>query len=785
MLLVAAAVMVAAGEEAPRGAEARSAAGGVAWRVSGAPFRIELLSGSRTVTELGGDRFPFVYEDESGAEHRLTTLAGTRSTGQESTYTVRTDEPGRAATIVIRRRSGSVRIRWSFADPAGVSAVRVALRASRRAHFLGTGQRTRWVDMRGTVVPLKVRNACQSSSPSTFFASTAGFGAWAGTVAVGRIGFPAAVDDSNFACDLGAAPCSVGPPISAVRLCLKTNTIALDVAVGSIAEIVRQAATAQGRPRPPWLPQLALIKWRDSVEGPGELFDDITQMRSRKLPLGWVLLDNPWEQGAAVNACYGALRFDPVRYPDPRAMIARIHDKGIRFMLWISPQINRPNCAEPTLPDGWLTGDDKTFIRDLTLAAEREEFTTSLRALVQLGVDGFKGDRGDEVNLEGAMLAAGPGTVYQELYPLLYAQSAAAAMRPTRGTNFASLFRSFVPGSTKYLPGFIGPDRQHTWNGLSGAIKAAQTAGIAGAAVWGSDIGGYNGGTLTAELFTRWAQFAALTPIFEVGGAGANAKFWELGPAAVERFRKAATLHYELVPYLYRLAVEASATGIPIIRPLGLTWPADERAWAAPLEFTVGDGLLAAPVTAPAAGRGSVAASVYLPEGKWTDLFSGAQAKGPRTIVRHSTPSDFPLYVRRGAALPFNFREPSVWSDRWRADDLLRPSRQGWLVAPEPGRVSIAHDRTTTLTATATREGRIDMTVRRARKQQQLLVLPGRPICGIEANGRPLRRVTTASISRATSGWGIEPSRRKGVVLKIAASPAHLMLRLSPCSAGP
>jgi hypothetical protein len=105
-------------------------------------------------------------------------------------------------------------------------------------------------------------------------------------------------------------------------------------------------------------------------------------------------------------------------------------------------------------------------------------------------------------------------------------------------------------------------------------------------------------------------------------------------------------------------------------------------------------------------------------------------------------------------------------------------------VAPAPGRVSIARDRTTTLTATATREGRIDMTVRRARKQQQLLVLSGRPICGIEADGTPLRRVATASLARTTSGWGIEPSRRKGVVLKFAASPAHLVLRLSPCTGG-
>lgn len=504
-------------------------------------------------------------------------------------------------------------------------------------------------------------------------------------------------------------------------------------------------------------------------------------MRSRNLPLGWILLDNPWEEGAARNTCYGALRFDPVSYPDPQAMIRSIHSQGVRFMLWISPQIRRPNCAAPALPDGWLSGDDQTFIRDLTLAAEREEFTASLRRLAELGVDGFKGDRGDEVNLEGATLAGGPGTVYQERYPLLYAKAAAAAMQPTRGTSFSSLFRSFVPGSTSLLPGFVGPDAHHTFGGLAGSIRAAQTAGIAGAAVWGSDVGGYAGGTLTSEVFTRWAQFAALTPIFQVGGAGANATFWEFGPDAIELFRKAATLHYELAPTLYQLAVEASRTGIPVIRPLGLTWQADEQAWAHPLEFTVGDGLLAAPVTATAGGRSTVSTRVYLPTGRWVDLFTGAQEKGPKTIVRTSTAADFPLYVRRGAALPLNFRTPALWADQWRVDDLLRSARQGWLVAPGPGVVASARDRSTTLTSTTAPDGRIEVAVSRGRRQQQFLVLGERPICRVAADGQLLQRAPVASLPGMTRGWGIEPSARRGVIVKISSSHPRLVLRLSPC----
>ena len=39
-------------------------------------------------------------------------------------------------------------------------------------------KRDQWVDMRGTVVPLKTRNKCGSSAPAPFFATSEGFGAY-------------------------------------------------------------------------------------------------------------------------------------------------------------------------------------------------------------------------------------------------------------------------------------------------------------------------------------------------------------------------------------------------------------------------------------------------------------------------------------------------------------------------------------------------------------------------------------------------------------------------------
>jgi alpha-D-xyloside xylohydrolase len=745
----------------------RGAGAGTEVRVTAKQFSVEISRDGKAITTLGGTTAPFVYWTRDGSAHHLADLV--RRSGSD--YTVATDQAGRVAHVAVRMTAGRVHVDYRV---PGAVIVGLAMTASGKAHFLGTGQRIRWVDMRGTVQPLKVRNQCSSSAPTPFFASTAGFGAWATTTAVGRIGFPGAVDDPNFACDLGSAPCSVGPPIDAVRWCFSTDAVGMTIAPGSLTDVLTAHAKVVGLPRAPWLPQLALIKWRDAVSGAGALFDDIHQLRSRNIPIGWVLLDNPWEQGATTGGCYGALTFNRSVYPDPKGLIARIHSLGVRFMLWISPQIDRRNCSLPGYPDGWMTGDDKTLVRDLTNPAARADFVAHLRRLAALGVDGFKGDRGDEVNLEPDTLVGGPGVLEQNAYPLLYDRAAAAAFAKVRGTRFASLFRAAAPGSSAALPGFVGPDAVQSYTGLQGEIRAAQTAGIAGLPVWGSDVGGYAGETLTATLFVRWAQFAALTPIFEVGGAGPNATFWQLGSGAVSGLRAAATLHYELIPYLYSLALSASRTGIPVVRPLGLTWPTDANAWANDLELTVGDALLAAPAVSDAP-----VGTVYLPHGRWIDLFTGVPQNGGRTIARTNGADDFPLYIRAGSAFPDAFRSPAMWSKPWRVNDLLRPGRQGWIVALRSGvSFTSATDRGAVLSAQTDDRGRTQIAIRGALPEQQLLIYPDRALCRVTAGNTVLAKTPVGGLPRVSAGWS---TWRRAVVVKLSRASRATSITLAPC----
>lgn len=767
-VLVAVTVIATATAAAPRAPHVRVSVGTT-------PFKLALSDGHGHTTfvgGLGGDTF--AYSDTTGNEHHVTGLRSTSRNGAVTTYHLGTDDPARTATVTVQREAPNrIRVSFAVARPATVTAIRIPLIAPTAAHYLGTGERTDAVDMRGLAEPLKAWSDCHGPSPAPFFASTAGFGAWATTTAVGRIAFPGANDNANTGCSIGAPQCSVGPIWQALRMCFKTAAVTLTFDFGSIASIVSDHARATGLPRAPWLPQLGLIKWRDRVAGPADLYDDITELRTRNIPIEWVLLDNPWETGAASSGCYGALQFDPSAYPDPKAMIQRIHAEGVLFMLWISPQIRRPDCpAPPTYPDGWLTGNEDIFEWDLTLPAARRAYTSQLERLVRLGVDGFKGDRASEVNLEPDILHGGPGALTHNLIPLLYARSAAAALASVHGRDFATLFQTFVPGSSSFLPGLVGPDATQDYPGLSAEIRAAQTAGIAEAPVWGSDVGGYIGGApLTASVFVRWAQFSALTPIFEVGGNGANATFWTLGDYAVDGLRSAATLHYELVPYLYSLAGSAARTGIPVVRALGLTWPDDGQAWKHDGEFSVGDALLANPVTSD-----SNRSATYLPRGAWVDFFTGADVQGGRTVPRRNGPYDFPLYLRRGSAIPYAFRTPRVWAADWRTNDLLRPSRQGWAVAPGATPAQSVADRGATVSVGPV-PGGDRITIAHALREQQLLVYPRRRTCGVQLDGRAIPHVAEGALVAKTAAWATVKGNRVVVKSTGAGPTVEVLLR--------
>ncbi|HZO97695.1 MAG TPA: TIM-barrel domain-containing protein [Gaiellaceae bacterium] len=617
--------------------------GGPELRVDRDPFRVELVSGGGTVVAQDeGARLRYQLR-ATGEQFRLTKVLSSHG----SVYRVATSEPGRTATVTVTRTRAGFRLSLRLHPAAGVEQVYDAFEAGPDDHFLGGGERGEPPDLRGRVLPVKVSATC-SYAPVPFFASSAGWGLRLATRNVAALAFPGSAGGGG--CRFGdESQCAFPPLEDRVEVCVRGARLDEDLYAGGFARVLAAYRADAGRPAVPPPAELAPIKWRDVYEGPGQVLEDVARLRAARVPFGWILVDNPWE------TCVGTLEFDRRRFPDPAGLVRRVHELGLRFMLWISP---RTQC-DAGYPRRQLLGPVENLTLDLRQPAVVAEYRSRLRRLVALGVDGVKADRGDELDLEGRSESL------QNEYPLLYARAALAAL--PRGA--AAIFRAAAMGSQSLVPGLWAGDQPGAWVGLERAIHAGQSAAMSGFPTWGSDVGGYSSEGLTGDLFARWAQLGAVSPVFEVGGIGPNATPWTMGPDAMAALRAAAVLHYELFPYLYGLL----RRGEPVLRPLGYAYPGDARAWASDLELLVGPDLLAAPVTGP-----GTTPSVYLPAGRWVDLHTGAVVKGPAAFTRATPLDELPLYARAGAVVPFNLRTADSW---WGADELTHPGRAGYLVA--------------------------------------------------------------------------------------------------------
>jgi hypothetical protein len=128
-------------------------------------------------------------------------------------------------------------------------------------------------------------------------------------------------------------------------------------------------------------------------------------------------------------------------------------------------------------------------------------------------------------------------------------------------------------------------------------------------------------------------------------------------------WRRYAKLHTQLYPYLTAALKTYRRTGMPPMRHLALAYPGDKRARGVEDSFLLGPDLLVAPVLEP----GQTRRLVYLPDGKWLDLWrsvayreksggldiTGAKRlKGGREVTVPAPLDELPLLVRAGTVLP-------------------------------------------------------------------------------------------------------------------------------------
>jgi alpha-glucosidase (family GH31 glycosyl hydrolase) len=226
--------------------------------------------------------------------------------------------------------------------------------------------------------------------------------------------------------------------------------------------------------------------------------------------------------------------------------------------------------------------------------------------------------------------------------------------------------RSFYPGAQRYATtlwsGDIGiqfnQGEKISWaTGMKEQRANMLSAINLGQNKWGMDSGGFNKADGTTdnpspELYARWLQFSALTPVFRVhGNLNQQRQPWYYGTTAEEAAKGAIQFRYSLIPYMYSYERSGNESGLGLVRPLIFDNPTDANVKNDIDAWMFGDWMLASPVV----DKGQTAKSIYLPAGTWIDYFRGNSVAGGQTIsypLNSESWTDMPVFIKKGAIIP-------------------------------------------------------------------------------------------------------------------------------------
>ena len=362
-------------------------------------------------------------------------------------------------------------------------------------------------------------------------------------------------------------------------------------------------------------------------------------------------------------------------WPNPKGMVDRLHDAGMRVLLWQIPALKERGLDGSQTQLDWDEAINRSFVvRDETGAPYRNRgfwfqdallpdftdprvrrwWTERRRYLVEdIGIDGFKTDGGEHPWGAGLQFADGTtGAESNNRYPVLYAQAYHELLQ--RLDRPAVTFsRAGFTGSSAF-PCFWAGDEDSTWDAYRASITAGLTAASSGIAFWGFDIGGFSGPIPTAELYLRASAVATFCPIMQVHSEynhhrtpTADRTPWNIAERTGDGrvlpvFRNFARIRGRLRPYLVQEARSFLATGRPLMAPLFFDGHDDPAIWEARYQYMLGRDLLVCPVT----DEGATSATVYLPEGRWWDAWTGERFDGGAWHTVDAPVERIPLFVR-------------------------------------------------------------------------------------------------------------------------------------------
>jgi len=375
--------------------------------------------------------------------------------------------------------------------------------------------------------------------------------------------------------------------------------------------------------------------------------------------------DLPW----TVVIVEGWDTYDTSTYRDLKEIVDELHQKGKKVLVYERcGRLDRRYWEEHRAKDEFFVRDKNgnTLIEEAPLFnpvdAPNRKMSCFLditnpealdwwqnfvwkRLLVDIGIDGAKIDFGEEFpEDENIVLFSGRSVKgMHQYYPVKYGTMMYRLyqkMRPEGGICWA---RGGGIGAQRYPYIWCG-DQLREFRFLKAILSAILSSGLSGIPFMCHDLAGYMP-TRNPELndekkvFIRGTELACFTVNMETHGTVTRP--YDFPPDVVSIYRFYSKVHYALIPYLIEQARISCSTGVPLVRHLYLEFPKDKRVREIEDEYMLGDGLLVAPVLEDADRR-----DIYLPEGRWRDLWEDKEFAGPYVLSDYPAPLEkIPVFV--------------------------------------------------------------------------------------------------------------------------------------------
>ena len=432
----------------------------------------------------------------------------------------------------------------------------------------------------------------------------------------------------------------------------------------------------------PMLPKWAFgyVQSKERYGSQEELLSVGRRYREEKIPVDVLVQDwLYWDDGM-----WGNKHFNKDRYPDPQALTDELHRMDLNLMISIWPNLSGESEDRIEMREaGFLLGDGST-VNAFNENARALYWKQAYEGLFRYGIDGWWCDSSEPFDAVWGGKERGPlpermaksvGEFKKYLddgvlnvYSLHHSRGMYENQRKCSEKRVVNLTRSGFSGQHRYGTVVWSGDCSANWETLRKQVRIVQNYVATGEAYWNSDIGSFfsSGGYEWfrdgdyprgcedegyRELYARWLQFAAFTPMMRSHGTNTPREVWRFGERGTpyrDAIEKAIRLRYALLPYLYSVHAAVTFDGTMPITPLALAYPKDREAAKASGEYLYGPSLLVCPVTDPKAED----MTVYLPAGGWYDYETEACFEGGRYVKIPVSIDKIPLFVKAGSILP-------------------------------------------------------------------------------------------------------------------------------------